>query len=177
MTGIVSVDELCAALEATLREHLVPTMTALGFDYGDVKTWQQVPTLSALATADLPAIAVTSPGLIGDPTYSRSSRKWTATWRISAGIYVRGEGHLETQKKVRDWTAGIRTAVLRHRTLGGVANSLTWSGEQYADRPERESARTLGGGSATFAVTADLPEPTIGALPVVTSTPTTLSVQ
>ncbi|NGZ99397.1 hypothetical protein G5V59_00215 [Nocardioides sp. W3-2-3] len=136
-----------------------------------------MPTVEALTSANLPGVAITAPGIAEPPSYSRSSKAWSATWRMAAGIYVRGRDHAETQKLVRDWVAGIRMTVLTHRTLGGVARSLTWTGEEYGVRPARENARTLAAGAVAMTVTATIPEPTIGALPLVQSTPTSLSVQ
>ena len=180
MPPIVSADQLCVALEDTLKAHLVTTMTALGFveGYDQIKTWQQVPTLAALTTAQLPGVAIASPGLVTPPSYSASKGTYTATWRLAVGIYVRGRDHADTQARTRNWCAGIRLAVLGHKTLGGVASRATWVGEEYADRPGRETARTLAGGVVALNVTADLiANLTAGNLPPVTSTPTTVSVQ
>ncbi|XBB66863.1 hypothetical protein ABFU82_22565 [Nocardioides sp. WV_118_6] len=181
MPPIVSADQLCVALEDTLKTHLVATMATLGYvddDYDRIKTWQQVPTLAALTTAQLPGIAIASPGLVAPPSYSAASGTYTATWRLAVGIYVRGRDHADTQARTRNWCAGIRLTALGHKSLGGVAKRTTWTGEEYADRPGRETARTLAGGVVALNVTADLiADPTAGNLPPVTSTPTSVSVQ
>jgi hypothetical protein len=178
-TPISSVDELCVGVEDTLREHLPDVMDALGFDapnYDEIKTWQQLPTTTALVAASLPGIAVSAAGLVGAPSYSRSSKSWTSTWRIAVGIYERGKDHADTQARVRNWCAGIRTTLVLHKSLGGLASALAWSGEEYALVPDREQARTIAAAAVAFDVTATV-SATVGALPPVTSTPTTVSVQ
>lgn len=147
---LLSADELCAAAEAVLREHLQPLATSRGLE--KIRTWEQLPTLEALTTANLPAVAVTSPGLADRPT--RRSSGYNAPWRIVVGAFVRGTSFTETAGRVRDWAAVIRQVMVQHPTLGGVATGLEWVGEEYVERPERSSARTLGGCAVAFDVTA-----------------------
>jgi hypothetical protein len=176
-TPIFSVDELCRALEDVQAEHLAETMTLMGYtDQGEIRTWQQVPTVQALAAADLPAGAIVASGLVNPPAYRSASRTWETTWRITVGIYARGRDHDETQAHIRRWCAGTRTNVLRHKGLGGLAKSLTWAGEEYAFIPGRESARTIAAGACAFNVTADVTTD-LGNPPRVVQTPTTLSVK
>lgn len=182
-TAIVSADELCTALETVLTDHLADEMVALGYTaavgYEPVRDWQQVPTINAIATAKLPAGAITTPGLADSPTWVPSHRAYRTTWRIAAGVYVRGRDHDQTQRMARNYAAAVRVTVLRHKGLGGIAEKLRWVGEDYALRPERESSRTLAACAVAFDVTAM----TIGTgrpvsqQPEVLTTPTTLSVQ
>jgi hypothetical protein len=178
-TPIASVDELCVGVENALRAHLVGVMDDLGFTdpiYDVVKTWQQLPTTTALVAASLPGVAVSAAGLVDAPVYSRSSGTWTTTWRIAVGIYERGKNHADTQARVRNWCAGIRTTLVLHKSLGGLASALSWSGEEYALVPDREQARTIAAAAVAFDVTATI-SATVGNLPPVTSTPTSVSVK
>lgn len=186
MSSIVSVDELCQATETTLRDMLpqvllIPEVVALIGEPRDpyvVKTWQQLPVVEAIATAQLPGIAITSAGLVDEPSYSRANQAWDTTWRIGVGIYDRGRDHEETQARVRNWAALIRTSLQLAPTLGGVAQGLTWSGEQYQLLPNRNQARTAAAGAVAFDVKATVRKLTIGpGLPPVTSTHPTLSVE
>lgn len=171
-TPIRSVDELCRAVEETLDEHLVTMMTLLGYDdtaYKKIKDWQQLPTLTALSAATLPAGAISTAGLVRPPKQSRDTAE--ATWRIVVGFYERGRDHDDTQARVRNWCAGIRTTLLARKSLGGLASSLIWSGEEHDILPGREQARTIAAAAVAFDVTATvLTAPPAGALPVVTST-------
>lgn len=174
---IVSVDEVCTAVQGILTAHLTDTMTRLGFTVTKpVRTWSQVPTMAAIVAATLPAGAVVSPGLVEPPR--RTSSGHEATWRIPAGLYVRGREHDDTAALVRDWCAGIRICVLQHRSLGGIAKALTWVGEDYRLVTDRASARTIAGGTVSFDVTVAMQGANAGiVLPPVTSTPTSVSVQ
>lgn len=180
---ILGADQLCQATESMLTEKVPVLVELLGRtkDLAPVKTWQQLPTIEALSSAQFPAAAITSPGLSGTPTYHRSSNSWTATWRIAVGIYDRGKDHAETAARVRDWCAVFRTVLLLNKSLGGVANSLVWVGEEYARIPRKEAARTFGAGAVAVDVTVDNVADFDGLdaqnLPLVLSTHPTLTVQ
>lgn len=186
MPSIISVDELCQAAESTLKDLLpqvlqIPAMADLIREPSApyvVKTWQQLPVVEAIATADLPGVAITSAGLVEEPTYSRANQAWDTTWRIAVGIYDRGVDHEDTQARVRNWAALIRTSLQLAPTLGGVAQGLTWSGEQYALLPNRNQARTAAAGAVAFDVKASVRKLTLGpGIPSVTSVHPTLSVE
>lgn len=173
---IVSVSQLTAAMETTLRAHLTATVAAASLQLDPVREWQQLPAREALSTAKFPAIAITSPGLTEPPTYSRAENAWRARWRLGVGIYDRGKDHAVTQRQVRDWCAAIRLTVRAHRSLGGVALGTTWAGEEYALLPDRTQARTIGGGAVAFDVDAYVID-TLGDLPLVATADTSVSVQ
>ncbi len=186
---IFSADELCVAAESVLRGDL-PSILSHPFvtervdgDYGDIATWQQLPTIEALSTAQFPAVAITSSGLVSSPTYAVSEAAHRATWRVVVGIYDRGNDHADTQARIRNWCAAVRASLLRHRSLGGVAEGLSWVGEEFALLPNRNQARTIGAGAVAFDVTALmaniplLPPSDGGEWPVVLTTPMTVSAQ
>jgi hypothetical protein len=180
---ITSVDDLCQAVESTLTTYLPDVMTALGFTtgagYEPVRTWQQLPSVQALAAAELPAGAIVAPGLVTPPIYQADSDSWITVWRVPVGMYERGRNHSETQARIRNRIAAIRTTLLRHKSLGGVAKTLLWSGEEYDLIPGRESARTIAAGAVAFDITAEVdlgPDPA-GALPVVNSVDHTLTTE
>lgn len=183
---LVTADDLCAAVEAILVEHLPPWAEAAGLVTAGgpaVRTWQQLPTPEALSSAQFPAGAVTSPGLTGPPTRTRDG--YEATWRLAVGFYDRGTDHRDTASRIRRWAALIRTVLVAHAQLGGLARTLTWVGEDYAARAEAGSARTLGGCSVAFDVLVTDVVPTTAppelggapADPLVTSTATTVAVR
>lgn len=187
--GIQSADQVLVALEETLRTTLpqvleLPEVKAyLGTtaaDYRPITTWEQLPTLAAIATADYPAVAITSPGLVQPPAYQRSKDSWETWWRAEVGIFDRAgfddDGHRITQAMVRNWIAWLRTAALRQQTLGGAARAVVWAGEEYDLLPDREQARTIGAGVLALNIKVDVPN-TLGlGLPLVTSTTTQLDV-
>ena len=164
---LISADDVCRAVEAVLVEHLDDTLEAAGWDVasgGDltsVRTWDQVPTLDALSRADLPAGAIESPGLAGLP--ARTEAGWSSTWRVVVGIYDRGETHDATAAKTRRWAAAVRATVLDNAALDGLAQSVTWVTEAYAQQAANNVARTLGGCAVGFDITV----PDVVTLPLI----------
>ncbi|MFW6776073.1 hypothetical protein ACOACO_17450 [Nocardioides sp. CPCC 205120] len=158
MARLVTADDLCVGVQTVLTDHLEHLVEQLGWHEGDkpllpVTTWTQLPTREALTTATFPAGAIDSPGLASTP--SRRGRGGVdATWRIGVGVYDRGADHGDTAGRVRRWAAAVRACVLQHPTLDGTASSATWVGEEYAEIPLRQAARTIGGCAVAFDVTA-----------------------
>ena len=188
--GIQSVDQVLVALEQTLKTALpqVLDLDQVKAYLGDratefvaITTWQQVPTIEAIATADYPAVAITSPGLSAPPIYKRSTDTWETTWRAAVGIYDRtgvdDGGQSVTQARVRDWIAFIRTAAIRNPTLGGTVRGLQWVGEEYDLLPDRDKARTIGAGALALDIRVDVRNTLGMGLPPVTSTTTQLDVR
>ncbi|BBH17500.1 hypothetical protein Back2_17870 [Nocardioides baekrokdamisoli] len=180
VTPIRSVDELCTAAETILKTYLVNTMTGFGYTtgagYKPIKTWQQVPTVTALSTADLPGIAIVASDTVGDPIYQAVTDTWLTTWRISTGLYVRGGTHDETQARVRNYIAAIRATYLTHKSLGGYCRPIQWKGEGYNLLPARNEARTIAAGACTFDATVEVTtKPLQLDLPTVATTQTTVT--
>lgn len=180
---LITADDVCKALEVSIAAFLPLVIEAQDWaeQLQQVRSWTQVPTEDALDEADLPAGRVTSPGLTGPPARNEDGGL-DATWRVSAGMYDRGDDYDETAATIRKWAAAIRAAALADVTLGGVVESLTWVGEDYARRPERTSARTLAGCAVAFDVTVhnvvELPIPPSGGgeAPIVLTTHRTITV-
>lgn len=178
---IVSADQICTAAETTLKNHLADTVEALGWTQrlGKIADWQQLPVTDAIATAKLPALAITTGGIVGAPVVTRDGI--VTTWGLALGIYARGRTHVETQAHVRDWCAAVRLTLLNHKSLGGIARDTTWVGERFDLIPARDSARTFGAGLVSLDVECrmapDSTNPTGGVLPTVRTTPTTVSVR
>ncbi len=179
MTRLITADTVCSAAQGILTTHMADVATSLGLDQapaplGTVRAWDQVPTLEALTTANFPAGAITSPGLVTAPTRRGTwGTGHDATWRLVVGIYDKGGSFNETAHRVRTWAALIRATLLLHPSLGGLASSLSWVGEEYRQITERKSSRTIGGCAVAFDVTVDnVIDPAAGPL-VLSTQPTT----
>lgn len=159
---IVTADELCQRVEAVLREHLPPLLKAA--DLKPIVEWQQVPTEAALSTANLPAAAITTPGLAEPPT--RDIRGVNFTWRLVAGVYDRGTSYADTARRTRTWAALLRTVLVQH-LADDLIREVRCAGEEYALQPEKDAARTLGG----CAVAIDVDVRTVTRLPGRTTKP------
>lgn len=180
---LVTADDLCVAAGAVLTANLPTLIEQLGLDeaHGAVKPyrlprdgWTQVPTPEALQSANIPAGAITSRGIVGTPR--KSSLGIDADWRLIVAVFDRGPDYNQTATRVRTWAALVRGVLLANPTLGGVATGLQWRGESYRQFPQTAVARTLGGCVVEVDVTArnvaDLGE----ALPLVQSSAPSLDV-
>lgn len=146
MTRIIGAAELCAAGEEVVNLQLPRLIVALDWatELNDVTSWQQVPTLRALSTAQLPAGAITSPGLTGKPI-RHGDGSYEATWRVVFGILDRGKDYDTTALRARRWAGLLRAVLTANPTLGGIGHSLLWVSEEYDQWPDRKQAATLGG--------------------------------
>jgi hypothetical protein len=177
---LVTADHVCRAVEQVLTEHMPGWASAA--DLSPVTTWQQLPTPQAISSAAVPVGAITSPGLTGPPVKHRG--KYKATWRVVVSLYDRGKDHSDTQRKAREWAALIRTVLVQHPRIGGLAQELTWIAEDYAVLPDQRNARTLAGCFAAFDITVDDVVPDVappelggpGPDPLVTETKTAVTV-
>lgn len=187
MTGeirLVTADDLCVAAQTILEEQLGDLIDALGLGAPESpapddeaatpfevpETWTQVPTETALQSAETPAGAISSPGTIGAARTTRTGV--SATWRIRVAMFDRGTDYNDTAHRVRTWAALIRGVMLRNPGLGGLASGLRLATESYRLFPETGAARTLGGCAVEFDVDvqniADLSE--LDVVPVVATT-------
>jgi hypothetical protein len=176
---LVTADEACAAVEASLRAALPAAAADLGLTA--IQEWQQVPTDDALTSAAVPAVAISSPGDAREPR--RTAAGYEIPYRVSVAIFDRGENHGDTQRRIRIWAALLTAALAQNQTLGGFAKRLTVIEQRIAD-PGRGAARTLGGCSVSVDIEpAALAVPHVaapllpGSGPTVQSTSTTTSVR
>lgn len=176
---LITADDICAGAEAVLTSGRLREIVELAGweELRKIKDWHQVPSLDALSEANLPTGAITSPGLTDSPVGRHGN--YAATWRVVVGVYDRGASYKDTARRTRRWAAVIRAALLESPTLGGVASGVRWVGEEYAERPNKNQARTIGGCAVAFDVDAsnvvDLTPYSVA--PVVTATQTTVSVR
>lgn len=176
---LITAADVCEAAETALVAGLLDTITAFGLEdeMTPPATWDQLPTLEALTSANMPAGAITSPGLVGEPV--QRSTGYDATWRLVVGVYDRDADHSATADRIRTWAGLLRATIVRARSLGGLAQSVKWSGENYQLLPMRSAARTISGCAVAFNVTVtnvvDVFD--LGDLPIVESTHPILTVR
>lgn len=147
---VVTGDDVASAVETVLTRDMPRMIEAMGLaGYlladGFPGGWTQVPRLSALSTADLPAGAICTPGWVDVPTRRRFG-DYDATWRVVAGVVDRGEDYDDTARRTRLWAGVIRATLVANPSLDGLASSLRLASEvtdgEYNDRA---ASRTLGG--------------------------------
>lgn len=159
---LVTADTVCSAVESAMVAHVPLVLTAAGLTVGRgpgrfnaPRSWRQVPTLEALRAAarDLPAGAVTSPGMSGPP--ERTPTGYASVFRVEVGVFDRGDDWNTTATRIRTWAAVIRAAAFVDASLGGVSSGLTWVSESYRRYVDGTNDRTLGGCSVEFDVRVD----------------------
>lgn len=155
---LIGADDVCEAVEATLRARLPQILPLLPADPPLVMpaTLEQLPTretLVAVIQPGHPALTVSSPG--ADPAESdpdgESLAPAGATWEVVVGVYASETDHERTATSVRRYVKAVRAA-LTVWALPGLEASVAWLGEEYDGIPDRDRARTLGAGQVRVAV-------------------------
>lgn len=161
---VVTAEDVCDALQQTLRDHLATALTDVGAHASltapipPPRSWGLMTDFAALPDKQSPAVAVTSPGLEDEPGSggeSRMSSSVSAIWRVRAHAVVRAGTYEETARTVYRYAAALRVAVLRHRKLSGdIARTTRWLDEEY-DALSVNTQRTIAICAVDFAVTVD----------------------
>ena len=74
----------------------------------------------------------------------RHSHQTRAVWNVKVSLMINGSmDWQETQAITFAYGAAARTAIAQHESLGGIAESTMWIGEEYLEK-EHLSNRTLG---------------------------------
>lgn len=151
---IVTADEVCLAVEATLRAWLPVAIDAMGVadDFDTPHTYRQVPSTAALHEADLPAAGISSPGWATAPVRDEDGNL-RAVWRVNVVFYLRGEDYEATQRNTRNMAAAAATILAQQKTLMGFAHATAVVGENYG--PLVTESRTLGEAIIEVDVTVD----------------------
>lgn len=183
MVRLIAAADVVAGARGVLEEQIPLVLMALGLDEPDVPgqkpftaphSWEQVPDITALQTANLPAGVIVPRGTVGEPR--QSSLGIDTTWRFEVALFDRDRDFTPTAERLTRWAAVLRGALLLDRTLGGVATGLRWKAESYKPLSDVRGARTLGGCVVEFEAdvrnVADLAD--LG--PAVTSTQSSLTV-
>ena len=146
---IITGDTVCAAVREALETHLPPWCSALGLPPGPRK-WIMLPSPAAAPGEQTPFGVITTPGLVATPT--RRPGRYDASWRVAVAVMDRAGTHDATAARARTWAAAIRCALLSAGPLGDLRATVEWASEDYSAHPERDAARTLGGGAVGFDV-------------------------
>lgn len=171
---MITADDVCLAVEATLRAHLAGVVESLGWgtDLRPVTDWHQVPLVEALTSAQPPVGGIESPGLTGRPDRNGDGG-YDGIWRVSVGVFDRGDDYAATQRRGRRWAMALTATILAYPSLGGLAETSRWVGQELNRIRQRDTVRTLSLGVAVFDIKVDNildPATFLGAFPVVSST-------
>jgi hypothetical protein len=147
--------EAAEAVEATLLAWLPSVLAEVNAAKGlhlKVPTVIDMPiTVDALTAAATPAMAVAGSGLAGEPVRDGRGR-YSAAYSITVRVLERAGGYRATARAVHAYSVAVRTALIQHRSLGGIARSVEWSAEEYSVI-DPDKVRTLAGVDVGFIVT------------------------
>lgn len=107
----------------------------------------------------IPTCVVVAPGTA---TVERRSRSYVVEWLCGVGCVVSGQNSENTYELGALYVAAVRALVVQHKSLGGFAEDVSWTGERY-DELDANDARTITAGVAQFSVfVASAIDPTLG---------------
>lgn len=119
-----------ATLQAWLSAHLRHQEEIKGLPPRALPSPRSWPTRAALDLVvedQMPAVAIVSPGTIGD--HSRDQRgAYRVTWRIETAIAIAGRHETEGRMIASMYLAAIRDAMVQNQTLDGFAELCRWTG-------------------------------------------------
>lgn len=114
------------------------------------KKYRQRPENKPLSPGYDPNVLVNVPGTIHEPEVEQHATR--VHWEAEIGIFIYGSADWQhTQALTYAYGTAIRTAILQHRDLGGLAETTHWVSEKYLEG-EHNSSRTTGCAYLTFDV-------------------------
>ena len=99
-----------------------------------------------------PCVAVTSPGLSGNPVRSRWG-VFNLTFGVAAGVFVVGSGREQVQDTLRSYVAAIRICLLE-KGVTGLNATVDFTDETY-DLVPGQRVRSLAGGETGLSITIE----------------------
>lgn len=103
--------------------------------------------------AQLPAIVVVSPGLVGTPV-RQALGVYRTTWALGVGVVCSGNDEADVREMVNLYTVAIRTLLIQRPSLGQFAAGLNYEDEKY-DEISSEKRRSLQAGYVVCSVEVD----------------------
>jgi hypothetical protein len=104
--------------------------------------------LSKFSEDQIPTCVVVAPGTNG---VERRSGGYVVEWLCGVGCVVSGQNSENTYELGTLYVAAVRALVVQHKSLGGFAEDISWTGERY-DELDSNEIRTITAGVAQFSV-------------------------
>ena len=115
-----------------------------------IRAWTTAADFEKWPEDQLPCVLLIAPGLAAPPR-ADGAGLYAAEFSMGFAVIVSTATLEETAKVAKLYCAALRTCLIQHESLGGVAAGLTWLDENYDDLPSIDT-RSLGAGQAIFAV-------------------------
>lgn len=128
-----------------------------GFEQNTLKAPQnytQRNNFTNLPGEELPKCVVLSPGIAG-PANKDGSGMYRGVWRLGVGVAIAGKTEEEAYTLSSIYGAAVRSILLDHQNINGVASGVTYVDENYDDLPTSTEIQKLRAVSVWFAVNID----------------------
>jgi len=132
---IVTAAHVEAAAIATLQDWLPTYLAEIERQTGRdpeslpmVRGWSTSRELRKWPEDQLPAAVVVSPGIIGEPR--KGGEYWNARWLLGIAVVVSARDQEATNSLAKLYAGAVRSALLQHPSLGGVATGIDWQTER-----------------------------------------------
>lgn len=150
---IVTESDIRGAAQATMRTWLRAYCAEVSRQTGrvlvDVRSYAPTVDLPSVA-AQRPAGVIAAPGTVGDPE-RRGDGSYDALWSLGVGVVVAAATRDAAYTLAGDYAAAIRALFVQQPSLGGLAESLRWIGEDVAE-VEWTTDRSVHAGMQEFQV-------------------------
>lgn len=136
-------DAVLATLKAWLPWHLAQVEDGRDMERGKTArpvAWEIVGTLNETPIRGTPMVVIESPGFQGRPT-SGVSFDSHATWRIMVHVFTASTTRRGAAVNARIYSAAIRSCLLLHPDLGGLASGVLQADEDYSGEFRDEENR------------------------------------
>lgn len=157
---IITRQDVEAAFLQTVKTWLTVYLYELerrgGRDVGSIarpKSWNVQAESRIWPEDQLPAILVVSGGLADQPTKDGDGL-YRAGWSVGLMVVLSARTVSEAGELVGLYTAAVRTLIVQHPSLGGLATATEWRDESYNNAPV-EVQRTGQAGLLEFSVYVD----------------------
>lgn len=144
---------LLTTIQTWSAAYIAEMASRTGLTMPDFGTWEAVYANRALPADLTPACWATC--AMTDPRHAperQGDGTWSARFIADANLVIYGEDWQQSVDLVGAYLTAVRTLVLQHSTLGGLASTSQWVGESSMEE-EHQRTRTVQVARASFAVT------------------------
>lgn len=109
------------------------------------------PLQAPVTITEAPRYVVAVPGTLGSPE-RRGNGMYRATWDVRVELWMWGGNYQECEDKLSFYAIAVRELMLQQASLGGLAESVVWRAERYAQVAAPTAFRTWGQAVVQFGV-------------------------
>lgn len=154
----VGISHVRQAVKATLERwapfYLAEANRQTGLELPPFNDFVNEPLTAPGTVSEAPRYVVSVPGTLGAPT-RKGDGTYRAVFDVRVELWMWGADYQDTEDKLGFYAIALRELLVQQPSLGGLAESVVWRGERYAQAGPPTAFRTWGQSSLQFAVTVD----------------------